>query len=48
MENASVKEKLRTLGVLPMSMTPAEFDTYVRHELEENKALVSAIGIKAE
>ena len=36
------------VGVLPMSMTPAEFDAYVRQEIEQNKALVNAIGIKAE
>jgi tripartite-type tricarboxylate transporter receptor subunit TctC len=48
LEDASVREKLRTLGVQPMSMSPGEFETYVRQELEENKALVSAIGIKAE
>ena len=48
LENASVKEKLATLGVQPISMTPAEFDAYVRQEIEQNKALVNAIGIKAE
>jgi tripartite-type tricarboxylate transporter receptor subunit TctC len=48
LEGASVKEKLRTLGVQPMPMTPAEFDAYVRQELEQNKALVSVIGLKAE
>jgi len=29
-------------------MTVAEFDAYVRQELEQNKALVNAIGMKAE
>jgi len=29
-------------------MTAAEFDAYVRQELEQNKALVNAIGMKAE
>ena len=48
LEDASVKEKLRTLGVQPMPMTPAEFDAYVRQEIEQNKALVNAIGLKAE
>jgi tripartite-type tricarboxylate transporter receptor subunit TctC len=48
LENASVKEKLATLGVQPISMTAAEFDAYVRQEIEQNKALVNAIGIKAE
>jgi len=48
LENPSVKEKLATLGVQPISMTAAEFDAYVRQELEQNKALVNAIGMKAE
>ena len=48
LENASVKEKLAALGVQPMPMTPAEFDAYVRKELEQNKALVKATGMKTE
>jgi len=48
LEDASIREKLSALGVQPMPMTPAEFDAYVRQELEQNKALATAIGIKAE
>jgi tripartite-type tricarboxylate transporter receptor subunit TctC len=41
-----VKEKLANLGVQPMPKTPAQFEGYVRHELEQNAALVKAAGIK--
>jgi tripartite-type tricarboxylate transporter receptor subunit TctC len=44
----SVKEKLVKLGVQPMPMTPAQFDDYVRKELEQNAVLVKAAGIKAQ
>jgi tripartite-type tricarboxylate transporter receptor subunit TctC len=44
----SVKEKLVKLGVQPMPMTPAQFDDYVRMELEQNAVLVKAAGIKAQ
>jgi tripartite-type tricarboxylate transporter receptor subunit TctC len=43
-----VKEKLVKLGVQPMPMTPAQFDDYVRKELEQNAVLVKAAGIKAQ
>lgn len=43
-----VHQKLSNLGVQPMPMTPAEFDAYVRKELEQNAALVKAVGIKAQ
>jgi tripartite-type tricarboxylate transporter receptor subunit TctC len=48
LEDTSVKERLTTLGVRPMRKTPAEFDAYVRWELERNRALVKAAGIAAE
>jgi tripartite-type tricarboxylate transporter receptor subunit TctC len=41
-----VQEKLSNLGVQPMPMTPAQFDAYVRKELEQNAVLVKAVGIK--
>jgi tripartite-type tricarboxylate transporter receptor subunit TctC len=44
--DSSVKEKLANLGVQPMPKTPAQFEGYVRHELEQNAALVKAAGIK--
>ncbi len=43
-----VKDKLATLGVDPMVMTPAEFDAHVRKEIALNTALVEAIGLKAQ
>jgi tripartite-type tricarboxylate transporter receptor subunit TctC len=47
LRDPSVKEKLAKLGVQPMPMTPAQFDEYVRKELEQNAVLVKAAGIKA-
>ncbi len=44
----SVQEKLEKLGAQPMPMTPTQFDDYVRKEIEQNAALVKAIGIKAQ
>ncbi len=42
----AVKEKLAKLGAQPMPMTPTQFDQYVGKEIEQNAALVKAIGIK--
>jgi tripartite-type tricarboxylate transporter receptor subunit TctC len=39
-------EKLAALGGELMSMTPAEFDTFVRDQIAANAALVKAAGIK--
>lgn len=41
-----VRDKLATLGVDPMVMTPKELDAYVEKEIAVNAALVNAIGIK--
>lgn len=46
LKDPGVSEKLAKLGVRPMPMSPAEFDTYVRKELEQNTALVKAANIK--
>jgi tripartite-type tricarboxylate transporter receptor subunit TctC len=43
-----VKDKLATLGVDPMVMTPTEFDAHVQKEIALNTALVEAIGLKAQ
>jgi tripartite-type tricarboxylate transporter receptor subunit TctC len=48
LDDAGVKEKLGALGVQPMPMTAAEFAAYVRRELEQNRTLAVAAGIKAE
>jgi tripartite-type tricarboxylate transporter receptor subunit TctC len=42
-----LRDKLATLGVDPMPMTPAEFDEYVKKEIALNAALVQAAGIKS-
>jgi tripartite-type tricarboxylate transporter receptor subunit TctC len=41
-----VRERLATLGVDPMVMTPTEFDAYVRKQIATNAALVKAASIK--
>jgi len=46
LQDPSVREKLAKLAVQPMPMTPAQFNDYVRKELEQNAELVKAAGIK--
>lgn len=41
-----VRDKLATLGVDPMIMTPKEFNAHVAKEIEADAALVKAIGLK--
>jgi tripartite-type tricarboxylate transporter receptor subunit TctC len=48
LQEPNVKDKLATLGVDPMVMTPSEFDAYVEKEIVSNAALVKAIGLKAQ
>jgi tripartite-type tricarboxylate transporter receptor subunit TctC len=43
-----VRERLATLGLDPMVMTPNEFDAYVEKEIAVNAALVKAAGIRPE
>jgi tripartite-type tricarboxylate transporter receptor subunit TctC len=47
LEMPAVRDKLGTLGADPMPLSPAEFDDYVRREIDANAALVKAAGIKA-
>jgi tripartite-type tricarboxylate transporter receptor subunit TctC len=42
-----VRDKLVTLGVDPMTMTPAAFDAYVAKQIAADAALAKAAGIKA-
>jgi tripartite-type tricarboxylate transporter receptor subunit TctC len=42
-----VQEKLTTIGVEPMAMSPAEFDARIKEEIGINAALVKAAGIKS-
>src|SRR5262245_20012344 len=44
---ADVRERVSRLGAEPMAMTPRQFDTYVKEELQTNAALVKAAGITA-
>jgi tripartite-type tricarboxylate transporter receptor subunit TctC len=48
LQSPKVAAKLSALGVDPMSMTPSEFDAYVRKEIAVNAKLVKAIGIKGD
>jgi tripartite-type tricarboxylate transporter receptor subunit TctC len=46
MDTAVVRAKLIGLGVVPMPMTPTEFDAYVKDETTRNEALVRAVQIR--
>jgi tripartite-type tricarboxylate transporter receptor subunit TctC len=46
LQTSAVQDKLATLGVDPMVMTPKEFDAYVEKEIAVNAALVKAVDIK--
>jgi tripartite-type tricarboxylate transporter receptor subunit TctC len=48
LQSMNVRDKLAVLGVVPMSMTPEEFDARIRDEVVSNAALVRAAGIRAE
>jgi len=41
-----VRDRLATLGIEPMAMTPQEFGTYVEQEFRVNATLVKTIGLK--
>jgi len=47
MEAPNVQEKLATMGVDPLVLTPAELDAHIKKELSTNAALVKATGVKA-
>lgn len=46
LQTPKVRDKLATLGLDPMVMTPKEFDALVQKEIALNAALVNEIGIK--
>jgi tripartite-type tricarboxylate transporter receptor subunit TctC len=46
LHDPGVKDKLTKLAVQPMPMTSSQFGQYVRKEIDQNAALVKAIGIK--
>jgi tripartite-type tricarboxylate transporter receptor subunit TctC len=41
-----VIEKLKPQGIEPMPLSPAEFDALIAKEIETNKAIVKAAGLK--
>ena len=46
LQNPSVVEKFKGQGIEPMPLSSAEFDALVKREIESNKALVKAAGLK--
>lgn len=46
LQEPKVRDKLATLGIDPMVMTPTEFDAHVEKEIAVNAALVKAIGLQ--
>jgi tripartite-type tricarboxylate transporter receptor subunit TctC len=46
LKTPNVAEKFAAQGIEPMPLSPAEFDALVKREIEANKALVKATGIK--
>lgn len=47
LDSPEIKERMAKLGADPMPMSAAEFDKLVRSEVDMNKALVKAAGVKA-
>jgi tripartite-type tricarboxylate transporter receptor subunit TctC len=47
MQAPNVQEKLATIGVGPLVLTPAELEAHVKKELSMNADLVKATGVKA-
>jgi len=43
-----VRERMAALGAEPMPMTPAEFKAFIRTELDVNRGVVQAAGIKGQ
>jgi tripartite-type tricarboxylate transporter receptor subunit TctC len=46
--SANVRDKLAILGVVPLPMTPEQFDVRIRDEIAANAALVRAVGVRSE
>jgi tripartite-type tricarboxylate transporter receptor subunit TctC len=46
LQASKVRERLATMVVDPLVMTPSEFDAHVRNEIDLNAALVQRAGIK--
>ncbi|MFO1218901.1 MAG: tripartite tricarboxylate transporter substrate binding protein [Burkholderiaceae bacterium] len=48
LREADVRERLASLGAEAMPMSPAEFDTFMRAEMDDAAKVVKAAGIKAQ
>jgi tripartite-type tricarboxylate transporter receptor subunit TctC len=48
LQSPEIKERLSNLGADAMPMTPAEFKTFVRGEIEDSGKVIKAAGIKAQ
>jgi tripartite-type tricarboxylate transporter receptor subunit TctC len=48
LQSPEIKERLSNLGAEAMPMTPAEFKTFVRGEIEDSGKVIKAAGIKAQ
>jgi len=48
LQEPKVKDKLASLGVEPMILTPSAFGAHVEREIAENATLVRTIGLKAQ
>jgi tripartite-type tricarboxylate transporter receptor subunit TctC len=48
LQSAEIKERFANLGAEPMPMTPAQFKSFTRSEIDESSKIVKAAGIKAQ
>lgn len=48
LQSPEIKERLSNLGAEAMPMTPAEFKSFVRGEIEDSGKVIKAAGIKAQ
>lgn len=47
LDTPEVKERFKTLGADPWTLTPQQFDAYLREEIKSNATLVKAAGLAA-
>ncbi|HJQ56617.1 MAG TPA: tripartite tricarboxylate transporter substrate binding protein [Vineibacter sp.] len=47
LQSPELGERLKALGAVPMTMTPEQFDAYIRTEIDAIGAIVKASGIQA-
>jgi tripartite-type tricarboxylate transporter receptor subunit TctC len=48
LQSAEIKERFANLGAEPMPMTPAQFKSFTRSEIDESAKVVKAAGIKVQ